>query len=154
MERLEVRIPERPPELRQIADTRVVQAQAALEVAQAKLAQGTLVAPFDGTVVSINVVPGEMAAPQKPVLVIADLSHLQVATTNLSEREIAGVQVGQTATTRLKAFTQDLTGKVISIAPQSTQYNGDTVFKVTIALDHEVPGLMWGMTGDVNIETR
>ena len=143
-----------PPELRQIADTRVVQAQAALELAQANLAQGTLSAPFDGTVVSINVVPGEMAVPQQPVLVIADLSHLQIATTDLSEREIANVQVGQTATTRLKAFDTDLTGKVIAIAPRSTQSNGDTVFKVTIELDHPPMGLMWGMTGDVNIVVR
>ena len=143
-----------PPELRQIADARVVQAQAALDLAQANLAQGTLVAPFDGTVVSVDVVAGEMAVPQKTVLVIADLRHLQIATTDLSEREIAKVQVGQTATTRLKAFTQDLTGKVTAIAPMSTQHNGDTVYKVTIEIDHALPGLMWGMTGDVNIEVK
>src|SRR5512142_3044014 len=45
-----------PPELRAMADARVVKAQAALDAAQANLAQGTLVAPYDGTVVSINVV--------------------------------------------------------------------------------------------------
>ncbi len=143
-----------PPELRQIADARVVQAQAALDMARANLAQGTLVAPFDGTVVSVDVVAGEMAVPQKTVLVIADLSHLQIATTDLSEREIAKVKIGDAATTRLKAFTQDLTGKVTAIAPMSTQYNGDTVYKVTIEIDHPLPGLMWGMTGDVNIATK
>ncbi len=143
-----------PPELRQIADVKVVQAQAALDMAQANLAQGTLVAPFDGTVVSVSIVPGEMAVPQQPVLVIADLSHLQVATTDLSEREIARVQVGQAASVQLKAFAQDLTGKVVAIDPLSQQSSGDTVFKVTVALDHEPMGLMWGMSGDVNIETK
>jgi multidrug efflux pump subunit AcrA (membrane-fusion protein) len=140
-----------PPELRQIADARVVQAQAALDLAQANLAEATLVAPYDGTVVSINLVAGEMAATQQPVLVIADLSHLEITTTDLSEREIAGVQVGQSATTRLKAFDQDLTGKVVAIDPMSAQHNGDTVFKVTIDLDHVPMGLMWGMSGDVSI---
>ncbi len=143
-----------PPELRQIADARVVQAQAALDLAQANLALGTLTAPFDGTVVSVNVVAREMAVPQKTVLVIADLSHLQIATTDLSEREIAKVKIGDAATTRLKAFTQDLTGKVTAIAPMSNQYNGDTVYKVTIEIDHPLPGLMWGMTGDVSISVR
>ena len=143
-----------PPELRQIADARVVQAQAALDLAQANLAEGTLVAPYDGTVVSVNVVPGEMVLPQNPVLVIADLSHLQVTTTDLSEREIANVQVGQMATTQLKAFSQDLTGKVVRIDPMSRQYNGDTVFKVTIELDHPPMGLMWGMSGDVTIQVN
>ena len=141
-----------PPELRQIADARVLQAQAALEVAQAGLAGGTLVAPYDGTVVSVDVVPGELAVPQKTILVIGDLSHLQIATTDLSEREIAKVQVGQSATARLKAFSQDLAGKVVAIAPLSNEFNGDTVYKVTIQLDQQPKGLLWGMTGDVAIQ--
>ncbi len=140
-----------PPELRQIADARVVQAQAALEVAQANLALGTLVAPFDGTVVSIDIVAGEMAVPGKAVLTIGDLSDLRVETTDLSEREISQVKIGQSATVRLKAFSQDLAGKVIAIAPLSTLHNGDNVYKVTIQLDQAPQGLMWGMTGDVSI---
>ena len=143
-----------PPELRKIADARVLQAQAALEVAQANLTEGSLIAPFDGTVVSIDVVPGEMAVPNKPVLILADLSHLQIQTTDLSERGIAQVHVGQTATARLKAFALDLTGKVASIAPLSTPHNGDTVFQVTIELDHPPAGLLWGMTGDVTIQVK
>lgn len=143
-----------PPEIRNKAKAREIEAQAALEVAQAKLAQGTLVAPFDGTVVSISIDPNEMAEPQQTVLSMGDLSHLQVATTDLSEREIAKVRIGQTATIRLKAFAQDLTGKVVSIAPLSGLNNGDTVFKVTIELDQQPKGLLWGMTGDVSIETK
>jgi RND family efflux transporter MFP subunit len=143
-----------PPELRQIADARVLQAQAALDVARANLAQGALVAPFDGTIVSIAVVPGEMAVPSQPVLILADLHELQIQTTDLSEREIAQVHVGQTATTRLKAFAQDLTGKVISIAPRSQPHNGDNVYQVTIELDQPPAGLLWGMTGDVTIQVK
>jgi RND family efflux transporter MFP subunit len=140
-----------PPEWRQQADARVAQVQAALELAEANLAQGTLVAPFDGTVVSIDVAPGEMVATQQKVLVIGDLDHLQIATTDLSEREIAAVEVGQPAVARLKAFGEDLPGKVIAVAPLAQISNGDTVFKVTIELDQQLHGLLWGMTGDVNI---
>jgi RND family efflux transporter MFP subunit len=142
------------PEIRQQADARVLQAQAALELAQARLAQGTLVAPFDGTVVSINVEPAEMAEALKPVLVIGDLGHLQVVTTDLSEREIANVKIGQSATTRLKAFSEDLVGKVVAIAPLAGEKNGDTVYKVTIELDKPPQDLLWGMTGDVQINTK
>ncbi len=142
------------PEVRNQADARVQQAQGALAVAQAKLAQGTLVAPFDGTVVSVDVVPGEMVEANKSVLVLGDLSHLQIATKDLSEREINNVRIGQTAVTRLKAFDQELPGKVIAISPLSEVYNGDTVFKVTIQLDQQPQGLLWGMTGDVTIETK
>jgi len=141
------------PEIRQQADARVLQAQAALDIAKAKLAQGTLVAPFDGTVVSIDVQPAEMVEAQKPILTIGDLGHLQVVTTDLSEREIANVKIGQTATTQLKAFNEALTGKVVAIAPLAGENNGDTVYKVTIDLDKAPESLLWGMTGDTEIET-
>jgi RND family efflux transporter MFP subunit len=140
------------PEIRRQADARVLQAQAALEVAQANLAQSMLVAPFDGTVVSIDAVPGEMVEAHKTLVVMGDLQHLQIATTDLSEREIANVHIGQTATARLKAFDQDLTGTVIAIAPMAHLSDGDTVYKVTVKLDQQPEGLLWGMTGDITIE--
>ena len=141
-------------EVRIKVDARVEQALGALEVAQANLAQATLSAPFDGTVVSIGVVPGEMVETNKTVVTIGDLQHLQIATTDLSEREITNVHIGQTATVHLKAFNQALTGKVIAIAPKSEEYKGDTVFKVTVGLDQPPVGLLWGMTGDMEIQTR
>jgi RND family efflux transporter MFP subunit len=143
-----------PPEWRQQADARVTQAQAALELAKASLAQGTLVAPFDGTVVSVDVVPGEMVASQQTVLVIGDLDHLRLVTTDLSEREIAAVKVGLPAMARLKAFSEELPGKVVAVAPLAQISNGDTVFEVTIELDKQPEGLLWGMTGDVDIHAN
>jgi RND family efflux transporter MFP subunit len=142
------------PELRQVADVKVVQAQAALDSAQAALAQGTLIAPFDGTVVSINVTPGEHVQPGQVVAVIGDLTHLQMETKDLSERDIAAVHAGQTASIRLKSFDQDLSGRVIKIAEISSVYNGDNVYKVTIQLDAQPAGLLWGMSGDVEIRTQ
>jgi RND family efflux transporter MFP subunit len=142
------------PELRQKADSKVQQEQAALESSIAALAQGTLSAPYDGTVVSINVVPGELVQPGQVVAVIGDLSHLQIETTDLSERAIANVRIGQTASIRLKAFAQDLTGKVIMIAPMGVEYKGDIVYKVTIELEQPPVGLLWGMSGDVDIQTK
>ena len=142
------------PELRQVAASKVQQAQAALDSAKATLSQGTLQAPYAGTVVSINVTPGELVQPGQVVAVIGDLTHLQVQTKDLSEREIANVQVGQTASVRLKAFNQDLTGSVIKIAEMSSTYNGDNVYKVTIQLDTQPTGLLWGMSGDVDIKTK
>jgi RND family efflux transporter MFP subunit len=142
------------PELRQKADSKVQQEQAALDSSIAALAQGTLSAPYDGTVVSVNVVPGELVQPGQVVAVIGDLSHLQIETTDLSERVIAKVRIGQTATVRLKAFNQDLTGKVIMIATMGVESKGDIVYKVTIELDQAPDGLLWGMSGEVDIQTK
>ncbi len=143
-----------PPELRRIADIQVVQAQAALETAQAMLAQGTLVAPYNGTVVSLNIVPGQLVQAGQVAAVIGDLAHLQIETTDLSERDIAGVQIDQTATIHIKALNQDFTGKVIAIAPIATKYNADWVYKVTIEFDKQPQNLLWGMSADVTIQTK
>jgi multidrug efflux pump subunit AcrA (membrane-fusion protein) len=143
-----------PPERRQVAQAQLDQAQAVLEDAKDMLAQGTLTAPFDGTVVSIDVLPGELVQPGQVVVVIGDLDHLQIETTDLSERDIASVQIGQAATVRLKAFGQDFTGEVTAIAPMGEKSGGDVVYKVTIELDAPPQGLMWGMSADVEIQTK
>jgi cobalt-zinc-cadmium efflux system membrane fusion protein len=144
-----------PPEQRQEADARVVQAQASLVVAQARLAQATLLAPFDGTVASITVSQGETVQPDQTVMTIGSLAHLRLETTDLSERLIAGVRLGQPAAVRLKAFADPLSGHVSAISPLAGRSaDGDTVFKVTFELDQQPPSLMWGMTGDVDIQPR
>jgi len=140
-------------ELREQAAAQLESAQAALDAAQATLNEGTLTAPYDGTVVTINVVPGQLIQPDQVAIFIGDLNHLQIETTDLSEREIAYVKIGQSATVHIKALNQDFNGKVIAIAPKAVEYNGDWVFKVTIALDQQPPSLMWGMSADVQIQT-
>ncbi len=143
-----------PPELRRIADIQVVQAQAALETAQAMLAQGTLVAPYNGAVVSLNIVPGQLVQAGQVAAVIGDLAHLQIETTDLSERDIAGVQIGQTAAIHIKALNQDFIGKVVAIAPIATKHDADWVYKVTIEFDKPPQNLLWGMSADVTIQTK
>ncbi len=141
-------------ERRQQAQAQLDADQAALNIAKYKLAQGTLVAPYDGTIVALNVKAGELVQPGEVAAVIGTLDHLQVQTTDLSEKNIAHVQVGETVSVRLKAFDQDLSGKVAAIAPMGEKYNGDIVYKVTIELDSPPSNLMWGMSGDVTIQTR
>ncbi len=144
-----------PPEQRQEAEAKVVQAQAALEVAQSQLAQATLQAPFDGVVASIDVSQGETVQPNQIVLTIGSVDRMRIETTDLSEREIEAVRPGQSASVQLKAFTDPLSGRVSAIAPLAGKSSdGDTVFKVTIDLDQQPAGLMWGMTGDVTIQVR
>jgi hypothetical protein len=82
------------------------------------------------------------------------ISPLQAETTDLSEREIARVKVGQHASLRLKAFSSPISGMVTGITPMAGRSpDGDVVFKVTIELQGPPTQLLWGMTGDVDIDT-
>lgn len=140
-----------PVELRQRADARVQQAQVTLELAQINLAESTLTAPFDGTVASVGVIPGEFVPSDQAVVTLATLNDLQLETTDLSERDIAGVKIGAPATISAEALNQTFNGKVIGISPISNTIGGDVVFKVTIAFDEQPENLLWGMTAEVTI---
>ena len=135
------------------AQADVVRAQATLDAAKATLAQATLTAPFDGTIASVQISPAETVVPGQVVIMIGDLSNFRVETTDLSERDVTGVNIGQTARVVIRALNQTLTGKVVDVARVSSTVGGDVVYKATIELDSQPQGLRWGMTTDVAIQT-
>ena len=138
----------------QAAQADVDRTQAVLEMAKALLAQATLVSPIDGIVVDIKLDPGETATPGLVAVVVGDLSKMQIETTDLSERDIPAVKVGQTANVFVDALNENLSGKVTRIASQASTVGGDTVYKVTIDLDEQPEGLYWGMSAEVEIQTE
>jgi HlyD family secretion protein len=142
----------RPEEIA-AAETEVAAAEAALIQAQAALADTELHAPFAGTITTLDVSSGEVVSPLtgQVVLTLADLRHLQVETTDLSERDVDRVAVGQQATVYVEALGQDLEGQVVRIASQATTIGGDVVYPVIVELEEQPPGLRWGMSVDVEI---
>jgi RND family efflux transporter MFP subunit len=129
-------------------------AQALLDSANTSLAtQSTLVAPFAGTIVSVDISPAETVVPGRVIVTMGDLSRFQVETEDLSERDVPRVQIGQPASVFVESLGEEFPGKVMDISRISSTVGGDVVFKVTIDLDHQPEGLLWGMSADVNIET-
>jgi HlyD family secretion protein len=129
-------------------------AQALLDSAKTTLStQSTLVAPFDGTIVSVDISPAETVVPGRVVIVMGDLSRFQAETTDLSERDVPRVQIGQTASVFVESLNEEFSGKVIDISRISSTVGGDVVFKVTIEPDQQPQGLLWGMSADVQIQT-
>jgi membrane fusion protein (multidrug efflux system) len=143
-----------PPEKLQAADAKVDQMQSALEAAKASLAQGTLVAPFVGTVTTVDVQAGEYVNPGQVIITLAKLDELQIETTDLSELDVATVKIGQPATVFVEALNDNFPGKVTAISPISNKIGGDVVFKVTIKLEEQPEALLWGMSADVEINTQ
>ncbi|MFO7696369.1 MAG: HlyD family efflux transporter periplasmic adaptor subunit, partial [Anaerolineae bacterium] len=120
----------------QAAERNLEQAEAALSI----------VAPFDGVIAQVQARSGEAIGALQPVLVLADLSRLQVVTTDLSEVDVLKIRVGQPVRVVLDALAgQTLPGEVVHIAPRSTG-TSSVYYPVTIALDTVPEGLRWGMT--------
>ncbi|MBI5946060.1 MAG: efflux RND transporter periplasmic adaptor subunit [Chloroflexi bacterium] len=141
-----------PHEVQDIAEAKAAKAQAVLDAARAGLSQSILTAPFDGVVVSVQANPGELVLPDQAVLTLATLDDLQVETTDLSERDIARVKIGQPVSVYIEALDVTVGGKVIRVSPISKTVGGDVVFPVTIELDQQPDGLLWGMTAEVEIK--
>lgn len=142
------------PDLEQvrIAEARVENAKTQLEAANEVLSQQTLKAPFLGTVSEIYMRSDEWVMAGQPVLMLANLEHLQVETTDLSEIDVARIKVGDKADVSFDALPESqIEGTVTKIAPKSDEGAGVN-YKVLIALDTIPDGLRWGMTAFVDIE--
>lgn len=145
---------DRPPERQWQAKAEWDQTIMALEVAKASFAQSTIYAPFDAVVIDVNVQAGEFAQTGVVVITLADTANMQIVTTDLSERDIPRVQIGQSVNIFIEALDANISGKVIRIAPKSETVGGDVVYPVTIQLDEQIEGLLWGMSAEVEISIK
>jgi len=127
------------------------QARADLVAAQNRLDQLQLVAPISGVVVEVNVIAGEFVSPGKVLVIISDMDQLQVKTTDLSERDIINVAIGDPATITVDALNEQFSGTVVSVSPIADTLGGDVVYEVTIAFDEQPAGVLGGMTAEVSI---
>jgi hypothetical protein len=84
--------------------------------------------------------------------VLVDVAQLQFQTTNLSERDVAGVGPGAAVSIRLKAHVAPLTGKVATVLSQSSGAQGGVaLFTVLVDLDATDKLLLPGMTGEAEL---
>jgi len=132
------------------AQAQLAAAQAQLAAAQASLDDLDLKASISGTVTDLRLHTGDWVTPGQPVVVLTDLAHLRVETTDLSERDVPQVSVGQPVSVMVKALNQSLAGQVTDIAPLADTLGGDVVYKTTIELTTQPAGLRAGMSVDVH----
>lgn len=132
------------------AQARVTTANAAVASAQAALDALKLTAGIDGTVVDINVIPGQQVTAGQVVLSVAEISSWIIETDNLTETDIVNVSEGQPVQVVLDALPEvTLKGEVVHINNKYEEVRGDVTYTVTIKLDETDPRMRWGMTAAV-----
>ena len=139
------------PDAVAMAEARLKNAEASFKVARKALEGATLIAPISGTAVSVDILPGETVLAGQVVMTLADLSSLRVETTDLSERDVAKILIGQTTTIYVEALDIEVPGQIVRIAPQAKIVGGDVTYTVVIELDDQPVDLRWGMTVEVDI---
>lgn len=128
-------------------------AKARLDAAQAAVAAFEIIAPFDGTVMDVNIAVGEQVGPEIWAVKLADTSAWYVETTDLTELEVVKISVGLNASILPDALPDaPMTGVVESISQAFTIQSGDVLYRVKIKVDEVDPRVLWGMTVEVTFE--
>lgn len=137
-----------------ITQARIDQAALAFQNAQLRLASASLLAPFDAVITNLEIHDGKVVAPGQIAVTLADLSTLYARTTDLSERDVVGIQNGIAATVFIDALNVEVAGLVHDISLQPIVIGGDVTYPVKVELLDSPPGLRWGMTAEVSISSE
>jgi HlyD family secretion protein len=139
------------------ARAQVVQAEAAITLARARLAEATIAAPITGVVLRKNLEVGETANPGVPIVTLLDTRDLWLRA-YVPETDIGRVRVGQSATISVDAYPgRGFAGAISEIASEAefTPRNVQTkkervnlVFRVKIAATNPDGVLKPGMPAD------
>jgi multidrug resistance efflux pump len=130
-------------------------AKLSLDAAKAKLNDLELKAPFDGTISTLNTTTGEFVSPGLAVITLADFSTWLIETTDLTELDVAQVNLGQPAMIHFDALPDiGLIGRVTTIKPFGENRQGDIVYTVVLKLETTDPRLRWNMTASVEFLER
>ncbi len=135
------------PEKVASAEARIAAAEASLESAKSNLQDLDLLATIDGTVVEVDIIPGDQVAPGKIVAQLADFSEWYVETDNLTEIDVVNIENDQRVRVVADAIPDlELAGVVERIAQTYEEKRGDITYTTKILLKESDPRLRWGMT--------
>lgn len=134
------------------------QARSVIDILKKKVADCTIYAPRDGTVLHRLAEPGEVAAPGITLAIISDLSTVKI-TAFVPERDLGLVKLGLQAAVRVDSFPDKaLTAKVSRIAdvaeftPKTIQTKEErvkTVYRIELTADNKEGIFKPGMPVDV-----
>ncbi|NIS79590.1 MAG: efflux RND transporter periplasmic adaptor subunit [Anaerolineales bacterium] len=134
------------------AEARVSQAEVRLANAEADLAARELFAPFNGVILRVQAMAGDVVAPDAKFIFLINLHSLEVEVTVIEE-DLPQVQVGQSVVLYFDA-RPDVEGEgvVERVVPQ--RLSGDRpLYAVYISIEDLPDGLAPGMTVDASIIT-
>lgn len=142
------------PDLVALAEARLATAKVALVAAEKKLADLEIKALYAGTISEVYVREGEWVAPGQPILILADLEHLRIETTDLNEIDVARVKIGDKVVITFDALPDVVVnGRVLLISPKAAEGSGVN-YTVVIEMDEIPAALRWGMTAFVDIQVE
>lgn len=139
----------------ELAANELERAQRRLQIIEDRLSKVRILAPFDGTVLTLPVSKGQVVSGATSVsqgtelMTFADLTEL-VIRCHVSQVDIAKIAVGQQARITVDSLPDvTLSGRVILIAPLATVRSGIKGFSVDVLIDQPDPRIRPGMNANL-----
>lgn len=131
-------------------DALVAQAMARLARARAIAKDSALIAPFAGTVVSVDAVAGE-AVSSVPIITLLSADRYELIA-RVPEIDVGKLRLDQTATVMFDTAPQEtLTARIDFISPSATVIDGVSYYEARLALTSTPDWLRSGLNADVDI---
>jgi multidrug resistance efflux pump len=141
-------------EQKRMARSDIDNAQAAVDQIKAAIEACELLAPFNGTVIELYAHPYEHLAPLQPVLMLVNLTTLQLETTDLNEVDVVSLELGQPVRITVDALPQtELSGNVARIASRVSPGSG-VYYRVMIRVTDLPEEIRWGMSAFVEFTSE
>lgn len=135
------------------AQAQVAQAQARINSIYAQINDGTITAPFDGVIGSIEIEKGENALAGNSVMTLIGEEHYEMIL-NVPEIDIAKVTIGDLVDITLDAYTDiHWEGEITSINAAETFVEGVPVYETTVLIITPDERVHSGMSGQATIIT-
>jgi HlyD family secretion protein len=120
----------------QVAQAKLVSAQATLQEAQDALEGATIVAPFAGVVTAVDAQTGETVGSAS-IITLADMAHPQLEMW-VDEADVSSVEAGYEVDATFDALPDDtFTGRVVRVEPQLQSMQNAPTVVVYASLDEE-----------------
>jgi len=142
------------------AEATVLSARAAVAAIERQIAELTVTAPIDGVVEAVELRPGDLIAPNAPVIALTDPSELWVRA-YLPENRL-NVKLDDQVSVRVDSFPGRRFAAHISFISRDAEFtpsNAQTpeerskqVFRIKVTLDEGLDVLRAGMSADVFVE--
>ncbi len=140
-----------------IAENTLVKAQRQLDQISEKLKKTKVVAPTDGTVLTVPVTEGQVVIAAASVnsgttlMTIANLSKLLVET-HINQVDVARLELNRTVKLRAESLRDlEMDAKITFIAPVATVKNNVKGFEVQALIEKPNPRLRSGMTVNMTV---
>jgi HlyD family secretion protein len=141
------------------AQASLVRAQTSFDLAELQVADVSIRAPMDGTILQKNVEEGAVIQSASSnvsggtaLFVMANLADMQVRTL-VDETDMGELAPGLIADVRVEAFPdRNFRGVIDKIEPQATVVQNVTMFAVIVSIDNQSGLLKPGMNAEVEVQ--